>query len=632
MAWVVGGRPETEEFLGVRVLPGTEMALRGSVTKEGDDPWTSGTVGCGKSTLTGTFQIAGTTARGVRYGYQWFQRMVRWPCDCECESSTITLWLWCDEDVPDAGRRHLREARVVEWEIDDTNPNLGACYGMNVNVTWEIEDPRMWLDAELLVDTSETPWTIDLADAAHTDGCTPLTVCPDDPDDMTYVEWEEERPTRPITLRSDGTWCPIGNWLPTELQVFGGEAIAVVDSFVETETPCIGCGEYGIRLIYDTRTGNPVGGEGWAFETVRWTNHSWTLQRAAIPCGCPIRVIETVHLYETPNSTEGQPAVQHKDVATYSGEPSPGEDCCPVDLLWLSDRHGYFTTGALSRPGGASWHPSDVSPTYVDYRLSGFPPVGCTLIVNRPECVEASNFPFSACAVGARPVSLGLNGRWDPVGWGRDAADEWPPPGTEVVVSGQVDTPVRRGSWQPKDVVGCLPGGPDSATLLPLVDPGDTLADLVEWCNPLVQSVWVTPILASECERQLTTIVTVAAGAGGSLRWLRWAIWPRVADYGDMATPDSRAQYRAVEPVALGEVPIIGAGQTVTFDGQRSVIALNCEGRDVPSELAGFGPAGLHEHPVLPPGQDYLFAVLAHPWTTPETAWYRVETVTWELP
>jgi hypothetical protein len=114
------------------------------------------------------------------------------------------------------------------------------------------------------------------------------------------------------------------------------------------------------------------------------------------------------------------------------------------------------------------------------------------------------------------------------------------------------------------------------------------------------------------------------------VKWLRWGLWERRHDWGNMDTVESREQYRTAEPVAVGEIPLLGAGQTVVFDGQQQRILLECASTVIETEAAVFGPSGVFTHPTLDGGREYIFAVIPYPWATPTDTWYRVDVVEWE--
>lgn len=659
MPWAVPGRPETYEFLGVRVKPGTELALAGSIVQSGGDDWTTGVLSAGKATLTGTFQIVGLSSRAVRYGYNWFARSVQFGPGCGTAASVLSVWTFCQSDDPvewasgghvvwdddDApvvwdvgasGRRYLRQARVIEFAVADDNPFLSACKGVEVNVTWEIEDSRLWLDSEVLVDTLGTAWPIDLSDPATADGCSVMARCDPSLLGMVQVPVSHARETRPVSLSQGGTWCPVGQFNLSDLQLFGGADVAVPEVFsaqtLAERVACDACAVFGIRLIWD----QSVEPAQFRFLTVRWVNPQWQLQTTAgIPCECPLEVVETLHIHYN----DADPPVLARDLAQYTGTLTAGSECCPIRLVWGSGSDGFFYQVAGPSVAGAprvAWNANDPA-QYADINpgQSGWPPAGCVITIDRPECaaVPPVEGDLAAC-VGARlPVRLMTDGTWDPMGWTVDQSEGsvWPPAGSEVFIAEQVDTPVTDYVWVRSDDLACTPGGAGSMLAPPLEDPFlDDVVGLPEWCEPSVKAAYPWVVSGRGCERLSTLVVTVGAGVA-PVQFMRWAVWPRVEVYGDMDTAESRAHYSTFDPVAVGEVPVLGPGQSVTFNGQTGGIEFDCgQGSIGENELAGFGPSGVFTPPTLLGGADYLFVMLPHPWATPLDAWYRVEIAEWE--
>lgn len=634
MPWVAPGRPETAAFLGVRVKPGTEMALRNSVTSDGSDAWTSGLVGCGKATLTGVFQVVGLTSEAVRFGYAWFQTMLR-GCDAPCDSSTLTVWLWCDQ-AASKGRRFLREARVVEFSIDDQDPNIHACQAIDVNVTWEIEDPRLFLAPVTLVDTHTSAWNIDMA-STLCDTCQPSALCTPAQQGLVGIVISQVRELRPVELRGDRTWCPVGGYPLSDLQLFGGVNVAYPEAFTPYDpnrVKCDPCALYGIRLIW--RMDIPATSNQLEFQTVRWVNGLWQSQSlAGIPCSCPIEVVELVKVHLVPSTTTppGPPTVQ-RDVTSYNAKPTAGTECCVIRLNWLSGVHGNWASepppwlGSAQRVG---FNPNPYVEGQIAPEISGWPPASCVITIRRDDCVEKSS-DLGSCSDTDGPVRMYGNGSWAPIGWEHRITDPWPPPGRNIRVADQVTGSYPVLVYEPAQDADCVPGGAAYAHAIPpLSDPLLGSVASIDWCAPSSVCAYPVTIPAFGSEKLGTVIVTVTAGSG-QIQWMRWAIWQRVPAWGDFNTTASRANYKAADPVAVGEIPILAPGQQVIFDGQQGQILLNCAQGVIESEQAGFGPYGMFTHPVLPGGVDYIFAMLPHPWTTPSDAWYKVQLVEWELP
>lgn len=633
MPWVVAGRQETFDFLGVRVKPGTEMALRGSVTNDGADAWTSGTVGCGKATLTGTFQCVGLNSRAVRFGYNWFQAMLR-QCDDPCTASVLTVWLWCDQ-AASSGRRFLREARVIEFAISDATVNVPACQAIEVHVTWEIEDPRLWGAATTLRDTVGTPWSIDLASNNCTT-CAPVSLCSPTDQGLVSVVMDAVRELRPIELRNDHTWCPNGSYPLSDLQLFGGRQIASPEVFTNADPvkiSCDPCATLGIRLVW--RSDEFPDGPHYEFQTVRWANNAWESQDIPIDCKCPVQIVELLHMHHV---DEGSPPVPvlHRDLTGYSGTPPDGGECCLVELHWTSKTGGTWTSGIPEWNTAAqrtAWSPN-LPDENQDEPRSGWPPIGCTMIIRRPAC-ETRPGPRNliACSDTDGPVRLFSDGSWEPVGWLHRITDTpWPPPARNMRVVDQVTDNYKISVLVESVDADCVPGGLAAVHAIPpLVDPLLGTVGTVDWCMSSAVCVYPITIPPFGAEKLGTVIVTVRAGAT-QIQWLRWAIWELIPGFGDFTTPASRANYKTIEPVVVGEMPIVGAGQQVIFDGQQDRILLNCSLGIIESEQAGFGPNGMFRNPVLPGDVGYVFAMLPHPWATPTDATYKVELVTWELP
>lgn len=249
-----------------------------------------------------------------------------------------------------------------------------------------------------------------------------------------------ERPERKVVLRGD-KWCPVGDWGWADIQQGGGEGYVTVQEAVESvnrqweddDPPCGGdgrCRPRHIRLVYDEIAGSLY------FETVRWTNYQWQTADplAAIPCNCPVEVVELTRRYMAPSGNE-DPPIDTTDVIA----PGDGDDCCHVALQWTATTIGNWFPVAASDGNTLApyteWGAFGGRPA-----RSGWPPVGCKIVVAR-NCPPDLPPEVDVCPESVDcQVTLNSNGTWtSPVGYDRRTF-----PSTECrwTVAGQITDPI----------------------------------------------------------------------------------------------------------------------------------------------------------------------------------------------
>lgn len=258
------------------------------------------------------------------------------------------------------------------------------------------------------------------------------------------VQQQRARREYPVVLRGD-RWCPVGDWVWSDVQQGGGEGYIVVQEALESvakdwapNSPCAtrDCKPRYIRLVLDEVNSQTY------FETIRWTNYAWDTPDplAAVPCDCPVEILELVRITL---DNEGNPQ-------TTTSAPGSGEDCCYVALSWTATTIGNWS--AIAAPDTLDLAPRTEWGSDLAARpfKSGWPPAGCRLVVHRncpAELPPTDDCPESVdCSVTLRP-----DGTWVSSSFDYDRAT-FPPVRCRWVINGQTTEPITE--WVNETVYG----------------------------------------------------------------------------------------------------------------------------------------------------------------------------------
>lgn len=583
MPWIDGARAVTSEFLGARILPGTEIGVTQPLQQINGTDYNTGTLACGKATLTATIEIAGTTQAGVRFGAAWLRKQLTGgTCTCgACNPMTVSLYSYCDAAAAagpagtNAGRRTLRKCRLTEWTEEESE--IDGCYGRVIGVTIEAEDPRLWLASQAVASAAPASG----APFASL-GCTTFLVPSPGAWSTNNYTWTESRCTRPIELKPDGTFCPVGSWPMSDLIQAGGACNPTIVSY-GTDT----C-KRPVRLVYD-RLAVPT--PTLNFEPVGWGG----VTGAGIPCDLyPLLEITEIRYRDT---TAGNPFVTAA---------APSGDCCYyVNLGTFSSQFLGGAAAIAPVPGSLLWDPA---------WNGGNLQLGCKFIPWIPAC------PSCPPTVN-RTIVLNTGAQtWSTSGWTYNGGP-LPPAGVSLVISGTGGSNVSKTSIL--TTKGAICAIDPACTPPPAIRPAAALG-LCAQLNAGTQACMRTVTLPVIPTERCGTITLTIPGVLDVINAWRVAIWDTT---GLAVTP---AALWARDPVAIGDLTTIAAGNTLSVDSRDGIVATVCAAGTFPDEGLLAGLDGLWNHPTLAGGRTYTLAFVSALATPAAFPTVTVTLETWE--
>lgn len=277
--------------------------------------------------------------------------------------------------------------------------DCGGCGAVReIRFTLVAGDPCLYLSTEPCLDLSEDEWPEPQCRLVEVWGGCCETV---------EVEREVARTPCPISVRHDGTWCPIG-WTIDPLNFPPDDCYLTVAEVVEYGGVNFRAAEQGcddskcaITLSYF--------GDG-LFD---WTAIDWEPD-GSMPCGCEVVISSLAHPPDGIPSNANPPEVDFE--VTNVGS----QAVCREVLLDFS--------GGVTGLGG-SWEPQ------WDIELTGFPEQGATYVII-DQCDEPEVEPAEPCIVPSNcSITLSPNQTWSPENFSHDPTAEFPSPGCTISIS-----------------------------------------------------------------------------------------------------------------------------------------------------------------------------------------------------
>lgn len=388
------------------------------------------------------------------------------------------------------------------------------------------------------------------------------------------VQQQRARREFQVVLRGN-RWCPVGDWVWSDIQQGGGEGYVTVQEAVESNAkewtatqPCrtTDCKTRWIRLVLDEIAGQSY------FETIRWTNAGWNQPDplASIPCDCEIKVLELVRINIEPGSDPPTPQ-------TVTTNPGDGEDCCYVGLNWTATTIGNWS--AVPAPDHLALAPRLEWGSELAARpfKSGWPPPGCNIVIARscpPETPPPDDCPESVdCA-----ITLHAGGTWTTGAFGYDSAT-FPPTPCRFVVAGQTEDPIDETATE--TVYGaCLEScyEPD-----PLVDP--TLVLARPPVPPILSTAQCMPATSRELRmvwsdhRTWDSVVPIIEFYSGSTEvvGVEVLVWANPLGV-DPTTEAAWTSFQDCNACGAWQISRVPAGATLVLDGRTRTATVRLQG------------------------------------------------------
>ena len=489
------------------------------------------------------------------------------------------------EVVPEfsEAKRDLFDAFLVSFE-DITPDDFPKCQGAELAITIEAE--ASWL-YDQVVDScwSKAQWDL------TTSWCPPfsITVREDEAPETRNVQVQAKKERRPIEVRRDGTWCPIGwtaapdhtrfYYVPTFVDFPGVEYIEEEDDEF-----------HYVRLVYNSET-----------DAFVWSplNFSGTY----LPCDKPVRVRQVSYL--NPVVPEGDPA--------------------PDPPVWVVDNigSGVFNRNVqLNIDGTATakgWDPADNWPIdSATYRITN-------------QCNEPEFPDESACGQGPCKIQIRDDYKWTALNWVHDPLAKFPPEvektGCTSLEVGQNDDPITVTVQVEVDPCAAVP--PEMAPFAAPAPPRPSSTN--PYCEPLSYSplVCITTPGSGAYER----ILDVEVYSGHSeMRNISITAWELDDSYPDPDTDQNDLEwYLTQSPVWFRNVGYVPRDSFWRFAGRRNRAQVICSHGIIRSgDSSAFDPSNRSQSP-LQCGSQYVVLAAADADNTSDRAWVSAVAVRREL-